>query len=277
VSAARRWAGGIGRSGDQGFALLIVLWAVVLLTLLATQLSAAGRTELQLAANLRSAAAAETAADGAVYEAVYHLLDPSDTWAADGADRALRVPGGRAVLRIEDEAGKINPNTAPPELLRSLLRRVGADRRVSEGVAAAIVDWRFPNKQGQPGGAKEPQYRAAGRDYGPAGAPFRSVAELGAVLGMTPELLAKLEPSISVLTDADPDLLAASPLVRQVIQDLRGARAATSRRRPLRTVAITARVVGDAGGRFGRRAVIRLGVAPKEPLLQVLAWDTIVE
>ena len=277
MSAARRWAGGIGRSGDRGFALLIVLWAVVLLTLLATQLSAAGRTELQLAANLRSAAAAETAADGAVYEAVYHLLDPSDTWAANGADRALRVPGGRAIVRIEDEAGKINPNTAPLELLRSLLRRVGADRRVSEGVAAAIVDWRFPNKQGQPGGAKEPQYRAAGRDYGPAGAPFRSVAELGAVLGMTPELLAKLEPNISVLTDADPDLLAASPLVRQVIQDLRGARAATSRRRPLRTVAITARLVGDAGGRFSRRAVIRLGVAPKEPLLQVLAWDAIAE
>ena len=252
MNTARRWAGAISRGDDRGFALLIVLWAVVLLTLLATQLTAAGRTELQLAANLRSAAAAETAADGAVYEAVYHLLDPADTWAADGADRALRVPGARAVLRIEDEAGKINPNTAPPELLRALLRRLGADRRVSEGIAAAIVDWRFPNKQGQPGGAKEPQYRAAGRDYGPAGAPFRSVAELGAVLGVTPDLLAKLEPNISVLTDADPDLLAAPPVVRQVIQDLRGARAATSRRRPLRTVAITARVVGDAGGRFGR-------------------------
>ncbi len=277
MNAARRWAGAIRRGDDRGFALLIVLWAVVLLTLLATQLTAAGRTELQLAANLRSAAAAETAADGAVYEAVYHLLDPADTWAADGTDRALRVPGGRAVLRIEDEAGKINPNTAPPELLRALLRRLGADRRVSEGIAAAIVDWRFPNKQGQPGGAKEPQYRAAGRDYGPAGAPFRSVAELGAVLGMTPELLARLEPNISVLTDADPDLLVAPPVVRQVIQDLRGARAATSRRRPLRTVAITARVVGDSGGRFGRRAVIRLGIAPKEPLFQVLVWDAVAE
>jgi len=277
VSVARRWAGAIRRGDDRGFALLIVLWAVVLLTLLATQLTAAGRTELQLAANLRSAAAAETAADGAVYEAIYHLLDPSDTWTAGGADRALRVLGGRAVLRVEDEAGKINPNTAPPELLRALLRRVGADRRVADGVAAAIVDWRFPNKQAQPGGAKEPQYRAAGRDYGPAGAPFRSVAELGAVLGMTPELLAKLEPNISVLTDADPDLLAAPPVVRQVIQDLRGARAATSRRRPLRTVAITARVIGDTGGRFGRRAVIRLGVAPKEPLFQVLTWDAVPE
>lgn len=262
---------------DRGFALLIVLWAVVLLTLLATQLTAAGRTELQLAANLRSAAAAETAADGAVYEAVYHLLDPSDTWTADGTDRMLRVPGGRAILRIENEAGKINPNNAPPELLRALLRRLGADRRVADGIAAAIVDWRFPNRQGQPGGAKEPQYRAAGLDYGPAGAPFRSVAELGAVLGMTPELLARLEPNVSVLTDADPDLLAAPPVVRQVIQDLRGARSATSRRRPLRTVAVTARVIGDAGGRFGRRAVIRLGVAEKEPLFQILTWTAVVD
>ncbi len=277
MSAARRRARAAIREGDRGFALLIVLWAVVLLTLLATQLTAAGRTELQLAANLRSAAAAETAADGAIYEAVYHLLDPSDTWTADGAERALRVPGGRAVLRVEDEAGKINPNTAPPELLRALLRRVGADRRVADGIAAAIVDWRFPSKQGQPGGAKEPQYRAAGLDYGPAGAPFRTVAELGAVLGMTSDLLSRLAPNISVLTDADPDLLAAPPIVRQVIQELRGARSATSRRRPLRTVAITARVVGDSGGRFGRRAVVRLGIAPKEPLFQVLTWDAVLE
>jgi len=174
------------RRGDQGFALLIVLWAVVLMTLLITQMTAAGRTEMRLAANLRGAAEAEAAADGAIHEAVFHLLDPANPWVADGADRALRVPGGRAELRIEDEAGKINPNTASPELLRALLRRLNVDSRTADGVAAAIVDWRFPSSQGQTGGAKAPQYRAAGRNYGPAGAPFGDVAELGAVLGMTP-------------------------------------------------------------------------------------------
>jgi len=259
---------------EDGFALLIVLWAVVLLALLATQLTAAGRTELQLAANLRSAAAAEAAADGAVEAAVFHLLDPSDPWTADGAERTLRVPGGLAVLRIEDEAGKVNPNVASPELLRALLRRAGADQRAADSIAAAIVDWRFPSAQGQPGGAKEPQYRAAGRDYGPAGAPFHSVAELGAVLGMTPDLLARLAPNVSVLTDTDPDLAASPPLVRQAIQDLRGARPATSRRRPLRTVTIAARVAGDAGGQFMRRAVVKLGITPKEPLFQILTWET---
>ncbi len=261
---------------DRGFALLIVLWAVVLLTLLVTQLMAAGRTELRLAANLRGAAAAEAAADGAIQEAVFHLIDPSRPWAADGADRTLRVPGGQAVLRIEDEAGKINPNSASPELLRALLRRVGADSRTADGVASAIVDWRFPSSQGQPGGAKEPQYRAAGRLYGPPGAPFRSMEELGAVLGMTPDLLSRLEPNVSVLTDADPDPAAAPPVVRQAIQDVRGP-ANLSRRQPPRTVTITARVTGDAGGRFIRRATVRLGKTAKEPMFQILTWEAVPE
>ena len=241
-AAGRRRDGATG--SESGFALLIVLWAVVLLALLATQLTATGRTELRLAANLRAAAAAEAAADGAVQDAVFHLLAPADPWPADGGERAL-------------------------------LRRAGAEGRTADGIAAAIVDWRFPGNQGQPGGAKEAQYRAAGRPYGPAGAPFRSVAELGAVLGMTPELLARLEPNVSVLTDTDPDLSASPPLVRQAIADLRGSRPTTSRVRPLRTVSISAQVVGDAGGRFGRRAVVRLGIAPKEALVQILTWEAI--
>ncbi len=263
-----------GSGDDRGFALLIVLWAMVLLTLLVTQLTAAGRTELRLAANLRASAAAEAAADGAIHAAVFHLLDPSGSWLADGAERALRVPAGQAVVQIEDEAGKINPNTASPELLRVLLRRLDADSRTAERVAAAIVDWRFPSSQGQPSGAKERQYRAAGLDYGPPGAPFRSVAELGAVLGMTPSLLSRLEPNVSVFTDGDPDPAAAPPAVRQAMRDLR-AGAAVSRRRPPRTVSITVRVIGNAGGRFTRRAAVRLGSTPKEPLIQILTWEAL--
>ena len=266
----------IDKRSDDGFALLIVLWAMVLLTLLVTQLTAAGRTELQLAANLRGAAAAEAAADGAIHAAVFHLLDTPEPWLADGADRVLRVPGGRAVVRIDDEAGKINPNSASPELLQALLRRSDADSRTADSIAAAIVDWRFPSSQGRPGGAREPQYRAAGRDYGPPGAPFRSVAELGAVLGMTPALLSRLEPNVSVFTDTDPDPAAASPVVRQAMQDVRGGNA-RPRRQPPRTVTITARVVGDAGGRFNRRAVVRLGSTPKEPLFQILTWEAVAE
>lgn len=263
------------RSREGGFALLIVLWVVVLLTLLVAQLTAAGRTGVQIAANLRGAAAAEAAADGAIHAAAFHLLDPASRWIPDGTEHVLSVAGGQAVVRIDDEAGKVNPNTASPELLRALLRRLGADSRTSDEVASAIVDWRFPGAQNQPGGAKVAEYRAAGRDYGPPGKPFRSVAELGAVLGMTPDLLARLSPYATVLTDIDPDPAAAPPLVRQAIEDVRPSGAA--RRQPPRTVTITARTIGDMGGRFVRRAAVRLGATEKEPLLLILTWDALAD
>lgn len=255
---------------DRGFALIIVLWAVVLLTLLVTQLTVTGRTELQLAANLRAAAAVEAAADGAVHEAVFHLLDNATRWPADGLPHGLVLPGGNATVRITDEGGKVNPNLASPELLRALLRRAGAEEQDADGLALAIVGWRSASRQGLGGDAP---YRAAGRDYGPANAPFRSVAELGAVLGVTPGLLTRLQPAMSVHSDTDPVAAVAPPLVRQTLADMQGAIPA-GRPPPPRTVVVTAEVVG-AGARFTRRAVVRLGLTEKEAPFQILTWEAL--
>ena len=73
---------------ERGFALLIVLWSLVLITLLTIQILASGRSALALAGNIRAAAAARAAADGAISEAVYHVLAYGpDHWAVDGAPR----------------------------------------------------------------------------------------------------------------------------------------------------------------------------------------------
>src|ERR1700752_666316 len=117
---------------QRGFALLIVLWTLVLLTLLGTQILARGHGEAQLAGNLRGAAAAEAAADGAIEEAIFHLLDGSSRrWLADGAVHLIRFPSATVEVRIEDEAGKVNPNLASPALLRALLGRLGAEARTA--------------------------------------------------------------------------------------------------------------------------------------------------
>ena len=108
-------------SGDRGFALLLVLWTMVLLALIATRIAAAGRAEAQLAANLRDAAVAQAAADGAVQEVVFHLLAEGDQrWAPSGRHR-VALAGAAVEVGIEDLAGRVNPNTASPELLRALL------------------------------------------------------------------------------------------------------------------------------------------------------------
>ena len=92
---------------SDGFALLIVLWSVVLLALLATGLNAAGRTDLQLAANIRRAAAAEAAADGGIAAAIFHASGlPATAWAADGQPHTVRIGAYAVTLRIMDENGQ---------------------------------------------------------------------------------------------------------------------------------------------------------------------------
>lgn len=276
--SARALSAGRGRrvinaARERGFALLIVLWSLVLLTLLATGLTASGRADVQLAINLRTAAVAQAAADGAVYEAAFHLLDPATRWAADGEVRRLDGPGVRVTLRIENEAGKINPNIAPSELLQALLLQVGVEAQRAANLANAIVDWRFPRGVARLASGQPVDYRNAGLTYGPPGSPFESVSEVGAVLGMTPAILARIAPYLSVFTEGEPDPRVASPAVSRALRQATGADPVrTGAMPPPRVVIITATADTAAGSRFVRRAAIKLGATAKEPLVEVLTW-----
>ena len=64
-----------GRSG--GFALIIVLWTLVLIAFIFAQLTASGRTEIRIAGNLVANAQAEAALDGAVFQTIFNLSDTS--------------------------------------------------------------------------------------------------------------------------------------------------------------------------------------------------------
>ncbi|RZL91867.1 MAG: hypothetical protein EOP73_28490, partial [Variovorax sp.] len=122
-----------GRQNQRGFALLIVLWAMVMLSFVATRVTASGHGAVLVAANLRNAAVLEAAADGAVQEAIFRMLDTSPArWRPDGRTRTLPMPRGEILLRLDDQAGKVNPNLASVELLTALLRQsaMAAARRV---------------------------------------------------------------------------------------------------------------------------------------------------
>ena len=125
-------------SRQRGFALLVVLWSMALLALLGAQLTGAGRTEAQIARNLRASAGVEAAADGAVQEAIFHLLASGEArWGADGVLRRWRIGEAAVEVRIFSESGKLNPNRAPIAVMAALLRRLGAEPRRAGQVAAA--------------------------------------------------------------------------------------------------------------------------------------------
>src|SRR5208337_1996122 len=151
----------------NGFALIIVLWTLVLIAFIVAHLTASGRTEVRIAGNLVANAIAETAADGAIFEAIFYLSDPrlEQRWPIDGPARLVAVGESRITLRLEDEAARINPNAASPALLEALLRVTGSDPESARRLAAAIGDWVGSAQAARPQDAILADYRAAGLDY----------------------------------------------------------------------------------------------------------------
>ena len=260
---------------DRGFALLIVLWTMVLLALLVTRITASGRTEAQVAANLRGSAVAEAAADAAVNATLFHLLAlGGERWGLAGHHR-LNVSGAEVDVDVENLAGRVNLNTSSPELLRALLDVLGVQPYKAASLAAAILDWRTPSQRPHPGGAKAPQYQAAGRDYGPPGAPFRGLGELGDVLGMTPALLQRLRPHVTAWGEDGPDPAFADPVVLAALRELgNGAVVPGGNGSDVLVVAVTAAATGPASSRFVRHAVVEIAPVPHGKPWRVLAWSS---
>jgi general secretion pathway protein K len=261
-----------------GFALLIVIWSLVLLSFILAHVLSAGRSEVQLARNLRAAEEAEPIADGAVQNTIFHLLDPSSQhWALQGR-HVITLPGGVADVRIENIAGKINPNSADEPMLDAALTLCGLSGTVMNHMAQAIMVWRAPaNPTVQPAA----DYEAAHLGYAPPGEPFETSDEIGLVAGMTPALRACILPHISVFQENDtPSPQAADPFViRALTLDaeqtgadnlLSGDDAGGDP-----TVTITAAAVGRGGGHFTRRATIRLVPGRRGRPFRILSWQSL--
>ena len=255
---------------NGGFALLIVLWSMVLLSLLFARLVSAGRSEAEIAFNLRAAAQRQAQADGVLYSVIFSLLGPGAThWRADGAVHRIRLPAAVASVSIQNLDGRINPNLASPALLDALLSRVGADATTARNVSQAIADWRSPDAQGV---FEAPQYLGAGLSYTPAGSPFQSIDELGLVLGMTPDLLGKLAPHLSLYNGDNPNPADADAVVRHALRDT-GMTVTTDSTHPLRSVVIDVIVVGPGDTEASRRADVQLRTTSSPIGFQILTWQ----
>jgi general secretion pathway protein K len=262
------------RPNHRGFALLIVLWALVLLALIVAELGTSGRMEAKIARNLMANAEAEAAADGAVNEAIFHLSDSSDQgWQPDATLHRMTVGPVLVDLRIEDESGKINPNTAALDLLQSLLVVLGVERGQAQALAQGIIDWRGGEPAVQQATVAQ-HYQAAGLKYQPSFAPFETVDDVALVLGMPPGLADRLLPHLSVhqLGMADPSR--ADPIVARALGQLSGANSVAQPPVPVayHSVTITAAARTSEGAEFIRRAVVRIG--PGLPHgYSLLVWD----
>jgi general secretion pathway protein K len=261
--------------GQRGFALLLVLWTMALLALLVTQFTANGRTEVQVATNLREATVAQAAADGALHQAILRLLQ--GIWRPDNLPHRIALGAMSVEIRIRTQAWKINPNTASPQVLQALLAGVGVEAGKAASLARAIVDWRQAAPNSLLGGLKLAQYRSAGLPYGPPNRLYDSVDEVGLVAGMTPALLSRIRPLLSVYQEGDlpepTDAFAAAHIEAVLPNADPWYFGATGK---VMVVMIESTALGAGGTAFTRQAVVRLRAEPSldQAPYQILTWDT---
>jgi type II secretory pathway component PulK len=207
--------------GTQGMILLVVLWAVSLMTLTVVAISALSQKSLSLAGvetdRLRSELALE--AGMAAAEAIITGEKPEARIFFDGTPKTLDLGiGRRAEISIRDTSGLIDLNRADPVLVEAFVKRNADDPmaagmliealaklrpepkpEASDSAANANVQNRSqPAPQGQDEDSRAvpaPQGEATER---PAARLFASIGQLYALEGISDEVLDKLVPLITL-------------------------------------------------------------------------------
>ena len=269
----------------------MVIWALALLAAIAASFTSATRTAALIAANAVENAQAEALADSGARLAILGLgrfLAAPQTTApvvVDGSERTCRIADLGAVrIGIESETGKVDLNNASDALLMRLLEGVGAKGLNAASLTDRIADFRDGDGLRRLNGAEADEYRRAGVPGGPKDAPFAAVEELGQVLGVSPELAARLRPYVTVYsssTGIDPRL-ASADLVR-VLTSRFGDRASAlpvdASALPQTFVSLTAPNVflirssaeTTAGARFVREAIVEIADARLQKI-NMLRW-----
>jgi general secretion pathway protein K len=265
----------------RGFALLIVLWTLVLIALIAGHLAAGGRIETRIAYNLSANAAAEAARDGAITAAIFNLMRAGTAggWSGDGTPHMFDIGESRVEVRVANEAGRVNPNLASPELLGALLVIAGTDPDTAQRLAAAIGQW-IGTATAEAADTANQAYRAAGLDHTPPFEPLQTIDELTRVIGMDPAIVDMLRPHLTLYGSANPDPAAADPAVRAALDYLRKRNQApstpvlapTAANQAPQTFRITARAHGPGNARSAATAVVRLTGAFGQGYV-LLAWE----
>ena len=208
------------RANQRGVALLLVLWACTLLAILLGGYAALARTEGLQAHYQFAETQAHYAAEAGLMRAVYGLQNPDQKqrWIGDGRIYPFHYDNATVMVSAIDEGGKVDINTATPDVLQALFQVAGMDPAQAKALSGNVVDWRNPVGVESAAASQHAAYAAAGRDYGPRHAPFVSIEELQMVLGMTPAIYRTVAPVVTIWShNVIPDANTAPPLALAAI------------------------------------------------------------
>ncbi|MHC4408315.1 MAG: type II secretion system minor pseudopilin [Planctomycetota bacterium] len=190
----------LDRQQQDGMALIVVLWLVVLLSIMATGHSRNVRTDTTLASRQVQSAQARALAEAGINHVILEML-------AANSDRKLRTDGSLFNVRIgeddvtiaiRDATGFVDLNGADAELLDAALKASGANETARRDLVAAILDWRDKDDLSHLNGVEDDDYVAAGVAWTSRDGAFEAIDELKYLPGMSQAHYDRLAPLVTV-------------------------------------------------------------------------------
>ena len=208
------------RSHPPGFALLMVLWMLVLIGFVIAHVTSTGRSEIQISTNISTNAAASAAAEGAIYRAIFALMDPQADRRppTDGRTEEIRIGRSAVALRVFNEDDWINPNLSSGKLLEGLLRAINIPNETAADLADEITQWVGTARTLRSPDELTAEYKGAALDYTPPEAPLESLEELTRVRGMTAAAFAAMRPHLTLFGGRQPNPATVDPVVAAAIR-----------------------------------------------------------
>jgi general secretion pathway protein K len=196
-------------AAQRGMILVIVLWAVAMMTIVVVALGTYAQRSLSLAGVETGRLRTEMALKSGVDTAAAMILGTEAKLRifADGSAVRVDLGGGRLVdIAIRDATGLIDINRATAPLLAGLFARLSGSEADPAKFGELIVAWREENGGGEKtpaepvAGQKTAQVAGEETDQKESGSPpvFFSVAQLYGIAGLEPAEIDKLLPYLSL-------------------------------------------------------------------------------
>lgn len=201
--------------GDDGIALVSVLWVLVLLTAIVGEFAYSMRTEVNITRNFKEATQAYYIAHSGLIRSVVEMIrnnakaksreiadevTEDSVWRVNVPIAPQRFGTGEFSVHIDNSAGLIDLNTAGDVLLGLMVNTLEISDNEKSVIVDSILDWRDTDDFHRLNGAENKYYQSLPNPYACKNAAFHSVEELLLVRGISPELFDdKLKTIVTVI------------------------------------------------------------------------------
>ena len=184
---------------QDGMALVVALWLIVLLSIMAVGHARGTHVDTQLASRQVSVAKARGHAEAGINHILLMLLSQDGRQVpVDGRMFAITVDDADVTLAVRQATGLVDLNAASPDHLEAVLKAAGFVKSDRRKVVDAILDWRDGDDLRRLDGIEDDDYAAAGMPWTSRDGAFASIDELRYIPGIGQDEFERLAPLVTV-------------------------------------------------------------------------------